>query len=65
MRPDLHGKRDRVLALLKTGLTIPQLRERLGGDASGVVKRLVDEGKVECVEVTDRGARVWRAVETR
>lgn len=63
MRPDLHGKRARVLALLKTGLTIPQINERLGGDASGTVKRLVDEGQVECIEVTEHGARVWRAVE--
>jgi hypothetical protein len=68
MRPDLHGKRARVLGLLKgPGLTVPQLNARLRGDMSGTVKRLAAEGKVEAVENPDGldRARIWRAVEMR
>lgn len=64
MRPDLHGKRERLLALLKQGMTLRQMAER--GFSSATVHRLVREGRVEAVEHPDgEQARVYRAVEQR
>lgn len=65
MRPDLHHTRARVLGLLSVGMTIPQLKARLGHNCETVVKTLLAERRVEVVENEDgfSRARVFRAVE--